>query len=78
MMDNVPANFRLMPGMTATAEIKVGKRRVIRVFPLPAASLSRYQHSRAISTEIQSVLVTRLAKAASIRVAAVRGLILWQ
>ena len=34
-MDNVPDNFRLMPGMTATAEIKVGKRRVIEYFLYP-------------------------------------------
>ncbi len=35
VMDNVPANFRLMPGMTATAEIKVGRRRVIEYFLYP-------------------------------------------
>ena len=28
-LERVPKNFRLMPGMTATAEIKVGKRKVI-------------------------------------------------
>ena len=28
-LERVPDNFRLMPGMTATAEIKVGKRKVI-------------------------------------------------
>ena len=33
-MDNVPENFRLMPGMTATAEIKVGNRRVIEYFSI--------------------------------------------
>jgi HlyD family secretion protein len=34
-LDNVSDNFRLMPGMTATAEIKVGKRRVIQYFLYP-------------------------------------------
>ncbi len=34
-LDNVPADFRLMPGMNATAEIKVGKRRVIQYFLYP-------------------------------------------
>jgi hemolysin D len=34
-MDNVPDNFRLIPGMTATAEIKVGRRRVIEYFLYP-------------------------------------------
>ncbi len=28
-LDNVPKNFRLIPGMQVTAEIKVGKRRII-------------------------------------------------
>ncbi len=31
-LENVPENFRLMPGMQATAEIKVGRRRVIDYF----------------------------------------------
>lgn len=31
----VPDNFRLMPGMTVTAEIKVGRRRVIEYFLYP-------------------------------------------
>ena len=34
-LENVPANFRLMPGMTTTAEIKVGRRRVIQYFLYP-------------------------------------------
>ena len=34
-MDNVPDNFRLMPGMAATAEIKIGKRRVIEYILYP-------------------------------------------
>ena len=34
-LDNVPDDFRLMPGMTASAEIKVGKRRVIEYFLYP-------------------------------------------
>lgn len=35
-LERLPENFRLMPGMTATAEIKVGNRRVIEylLFPL--------------------------------------------
>ncbi len=35
-LERVPDNFRLMPGMTATAEIKVGERKVIEylLFPL--------------------------------------------
>ena len=40
MLDDVPDNFRLMPGMTTTAEIKVGRRRVIEYFLYP---LLRYQ-----------------------------------
>jgi len=32
---NVPANFRLLPGMTVTAEIKVGTRRVISYLLYP-------------------------------------------
>ena len=40
MLEDVPENFRLMPGMTATAEIKVGYRRVIEYFLYP---LLRYQ-----------------------------------
>ncbi len=34
-LNNVPDNFRLMPGMTTTAEIKVGRRRVIEYFLYP-------------------------------------------
>ncbi len=34
-LKNVPPDFRLMPGMAATAEIKVGKRRVIQYFLYP-------------------------------------------
>ncbi len=34
-LERVPANFRLMPGMATTAEIKVGKRRVIEYFLYP-------------------------------------------
>lgn len=34
-LENVPEDFRLMPGMTATAEIKVGKRRVLDYFLYP-------------------------------------------
>ena len=34
-LENVPEDFRLMPGMTASAEIKVGKRRVIEYFLYP-------------------------------------------
>ncbi|MCP5369060.1 MAG: HlyD family type I secretion periplasmic adaptor subunit [Hyphomicrobiales bacterium] len=34
-LDNVPAGFRLIPGMTATAEIKVGTRSVISFFAYP-------------------------------------------
>ena len=40
MLDDVPNDFRLMPGMTTTAEIKVGRRRVIEYFLYP---LLRYQ-----------------------------------
>ncbi len=39
-LDDVPENFRLMPGMMTTAEIKVGRRRVIEYFLYP---LLRYQ-----------------------------------
>lgn len=35
MLENVPSDFRLMPGMSATAEIKVGRRRVIHYFLYP-------------------------------------------
>ena len=35
MLENVPPDFRLMPGMSATAEIKVGQRRVIHYFLYP-------------------------------------------
>ena len=34
-LNAVPENFRLMPGMTTTAEIKVGRRRVIDYFLYP-------------------------------------------
>jgi HlyD family secretion protein len=34
-LTHVPDNFRLMPGMTATAEIKVGRRKVIEYFLYP-------------------------------------------
>lgn len=34
-LDNVKENFRLIPGMTATAEIKVGNRRVLEYFLYP-------------------------------------------
>jgi HlyD family secretion protein len=34
-LQKVGNNFRLMPGMTVTAEIKVGKRRVIQYFLYP-------------------------------------------
>ena len=34
-LKDVPDNFRLMPGMTTTAEIKVGRRRVIDYFLYP-------------------------------------------
>lgn len=34
-LNAVPDNFRLMPGMTTTAEIKVGRRRVIDYFLYP-------------------------------------------
>jgi len=34
-LQNVGKHFRLMPGMTATAEIKVGKQRVIQYFLYP-------------------------------------------
>ena len=34
-LENVSKNFRLMPGMTVTAEIKVGNRRVIEYFLYP-------------------------------------------
>ena len=40
-LERVPANFRLMPGMTATAEIKVGKRKVIEYLLYP---LFRYMN----------------------------------
>ncbi len=39
-LNEVPENFRLMPGMTTTAEIKVGRRRVIDYFLYP---LMKYQ-----------------------------------
>lgn len=35
MLENVQEDFRLMPGMTTTAEIKVGRRRVIQYFLYP-------------------------------------------
>lgn len=35
MLENVPSDFRLMPGMSTTAEIKVGRRRVIHYFLYP-------------------------------------------
>ena len=35
MLKNVPSDFRLMPGMSTTAEIKVGRRRVIQYFLYP-------------------------------------------
>jgi HlyD family secretion protein len=41
-LDQTPDNFRLMPGMAATAEIKVGRRRVIQYFVYP---LIRYLDS---------------------------------
>ena len=41
-LDNVPDDFRLMPGMTASAEIRVGKRKVIEYFLYP---LLRYLDS---------------------------------
>lgn len=34
-LNHVPDNFRLMPGMTVTAEIKVGRRKVIEYFLYP-------------------------------------------
>ena len=34
-LENVPSDFRLMPGMSTTAEIKVGRRRVIHYFLYP-------------------------------------------
>ena len=34
-LERVPENFRLMPGMTATAEIKVGNRKVIEYLLYP-------------------------------------------
>lgn len=34
-LNHVPDNFRLMPGMSATAEIKVGRRKVIEYFLYP-------------------------------------------
>ena len=34
-LNYLPDNFRLMPGMTATAEIKVGRRKVIEYFLYP-------------------------------------------
>ena len=34
-LDNVPANFRLIPGMPLTADIKVGERRIITYFLRP-------------------------------------------
>ncbi len=34
-LDNVPEDFRLMPGMTTIAEVKVGRRRVIQYFLYP-------------------------------------------
>ena len=34
---SVPENFRLIPGMTGTAEITVGKRKVISYFVYPIA-----------------------------------------
>jgi HlyD family secretion protein len=34
-LENVPDNFRLMPGMAVTVEIKVGRRRVIEYFLYP-------------------------------------------
>jgi hemolysin D len=34
-LENVPESFRLMPGMNSTAEIRVGKRRVIEYFLYP-------------------------------------------
>jgi hemolysin D len=34
-LNELPDNFRLMPGMTATAEIKVGRRKVIEYFLYP-------------------------------------------
>ena len=40
-LERVPENFRLMPGMTATAEIKVGKRKVIEYLLYP---LFRYMN----------------------------------
>lgn len=38
-LENVPDNFRLMPGMASTVEIKVGRRKVIEYFLYP---LMRY------------------------------------
>lgn len=35
MLDNVPSNFRLIPGMPVTADIKVGERRIITYFLRP-------------------------------------------
>lgn len=34
-LDNVPSNFRLIPGMPVTADIKVGERRIITYFLRP-------------------------------------------
>ena len=34
-LENVPDNFRLMPGMATTVEIKVGRRKVIEYFLYP-------------------------------------------
>ena len=34
-LENVPKDFRLLPGMTTTAEIKVGRRRVIHILIYP-------------------------------------------
>ncbi|WP_236783992.1 HlyD family type I secretion periplasmic adaptor subunit [Azospirillum humicireducens] len=34
-LDNVPSNFRLIPGMPLTADIKVGERRIITYFLRP-------------------------------------------
>ncbi len=34
-LTNVPADFRLIPGMTATIEIRIGSRRVVTYFLYP-------------------------------------------
>ena len=60
----VPEHFDWIPGMALTAEMKVGQRSVISLFPLSSVTRARREHPRTIAPRTSSSSSGRLNKSA--------------